>query len=118
MKNSVNTQKIKDFVLEFASYAGEPFHIIIGALIEKKLCADPRDIVDPLLDLVDKGYLEVYYISKLDKRLIKDYKRENLREKLFEYIEVNKSKGFENPSVPEYEFKTTDKGREFIKDDT
>lgn len=104
--------QIERVMLEETTYDYEPLHGLIYGLVSHGVCKGASEVVNPLLDLLQAGYLEArYHSSEFGWTAIRDVNREHLERDLLEYIQRNEAGGFKTyPSGKEYYFKTTDSG--------
>jgi hypothetical protein len=109
-------EKIKQYILEYAAYDNEPFHLIISALLSEGLCKNANEIIPYIIELHKNGYLECYYHTCYSGN---SYERiERIEEKdLEEYVSRNESQGFDEypEKGGEYFFKTTSLGEKLIE---
>lgn len=87
------TKEIEKQILEEAAYEEEPLHGIIYGFLIHGTCQDPKDIVDPILNLLGSNKLKIYYSSGWggDPYIeITPLPPSNLRKYLLAYIEKHK----------------------------
>ncbi len=84
---------IEKLLLEEAAYEEESVHGIIHGFLKNGLCQDPKDIIDPILNLLAAKKLKIYYSSGWggDPYLdITSLPPSDLKEYLLGYIEKRK----------------------------
>lgn len=95
------------FILDLTSFDKKPLHLICSLLFEK-MKVKPEEVIDIILNLVSKGYLECYKHSGLsgdpyEKLFSLD------RFVLINYLETNKTKKLSKyPVGQEFFFQVTD----------
>lgn len=114
-------EDLKRIILEVA-LVEEPFDIIIGSILHRGLCDDPRDIVEPVLELMEAGYLKGECMRAKGKYSpISDYKKEDLKKELLEEIQrlENLQKGEADKDKwigsSMYDFQATEEGWKLVE---
>ncbi|MEW6097265.1 MAG: hypothetical protein AB1567_12215 [bacterium] len=102
-------EDIKRYILEYAAYDSEPFHLIISALLFEGLCKKANEIIPYIIKLQRDGYLECYYhtcYSGDSYKRIEKIKKSDLEN----YVYRNEPYGFDEypKEGGEYFFKTTE----------
>lgn len=101
--------KLENYILDFASCEEEPLHIVIQSVLSKDLCKKPEEIVEPIIKLHKKHYLDIF---DNDYKLLKII----LKEELIKYVSINKPNNFEKYPTNEYYIYSTDDADDLIKD--
>jgi hypothetical protein len=105
-------EDIREYVLYFAEYDKEPLYILVSGLVEHKVCKNPLEAAQALLDLVREGYLTTYLEADKDGDAYEMV--EQIDEDAFLQI-VRERKDFEkHPKDREFFFKTSEKGLSLI----
>jgi hypothetical protein len=102
--------KIKEYIIKFAIYEEEPLHIVLGAIMDKKIIGNAYEAVQPILELIKERYLDFYYGST--------YKEHNnvTEDELIAYIKIHEPEQFNEYPELEYYLQTTSKGRQLFPD--
>ena len=106
--------KVKDYIVDFTLISEEPLHIILGAMLDEKIISDAREAIQPILELIQEGYLEC---------LGNEYEEHNnlTEDELIKYVKIHEPEKFEEyPSLEqggEYFLQATDKGRQLFPDE-
>jgi hypothetical protein len=114
-------KEIEIILLEETAYGPEDLHGVIFGLLKHGDSEDPKELVEPILNLLDSGHLEGYYMlytpgSGYKDHNLSDITREDLKKDLLDYIEQNKTLGFKEHPDNEYYFTATDIGYKVVEE--
>ncbi|MFH0791534.1 MAG: hypothetical protein V2A64_07895 [Candidatus Omnitrophota bacterium] len=104
------TDKLRYSIIKCALY-DEPLYIIIGTILDRKICQASREIIDSIIELFNDGHLDAsYYDGGKRQKLSRLTKQE-----LLNYIEENASHNFTEHPDKEYYFQSTESSYKLLK---
>lgn len=103
------------YILEYAAYDSEPFHLLLSSALSERVVNDAQEIVKPILELFNNGLIKASYHSGISGdpyNPLAELKKRDLQS----HIENNAASEF--TSYPEtggeFFFRTTEKGLKLL----